>query len=372
MREWLKYPAEQIRQDAEGLLLRAGRLDAVGAAWSQLMRRAPAKARERLKDAALQALDLRIAAEILLLFYEDLADRNQAGPLPDVAKSMAHHPLHERLSYRPKTLDENLVDLGISPHPRVVLALEGETEMYHAPFVWRALGFSDAPELMRLLKLGAANRDLTKLAALAAAPLVSEKVPGSDAWTLIKPYTRLLVAVDPDPPFTTPERVARERAKILDEIKDVLKAQGVDHPAPAELDHLIEIRTWDAPCYEFAHFTDQELADGIITVHKTINGLTRDGLIASLAHSRGRGKDVKEVWGQWEYKVSKVELAKALLPVLLAKVHACMTVQDAPVPPIAQVVSDAYHLAQQWRYQSYALTELPGNPDAPEAEPSSP
>jgi hypothetical protein len=44
-----------------------------------------------------------------------------------------------------------------------------------------------------------------------------------------------------------------------------------------------------------------------------------------------------------------------------------MTAQDAPVPPIAQVVNDAYHLAQQWRYQSYALTELPGQPDAPEA-----
>ena len=336
------------------------------------MRRAPARARERVKDAVLQALDLRIAAEILLLFYEDLADRNQAEPLPDVAKSMAWHPLHERLSYRPKTLDENLVALGISPHPRVVLALEGETEMYHAPFVWRALGFSDAPELMRLLKLGAANRDLVKLAALAAAPLVSEKVPGTDAWTLIKPYTRLLVAVDPDPPFTTAERVARERAKILDEIKDVLKTQGVERPNPAELDHLVEIRTWDAPCYEFAHFTDQELADRIITVHETINGLTRDELIASLARSRGRGKDVKEVWGQWEYKVSKVELAKALLPVLLGKVHACMTPQDAPVPPIAQVVNDAYHLAQQWRYQSYALTELPGQPDAPEARSDSP
>jgi hypothetical protein len=367
MREWLQYPAEQIRQDAESLLLHAGRLDPVGAAWSQLMRRAPAKARKHLKDAALQALDLRIAAEILLLFSEDLADRNQAEPLPDVARSMARHPLHERLSYRPKTLDENLVALGISPHPRVVLALEGETEMHHAPFVWRALGFSDAPELMRLFKLGAANRDLVKLAALAAAPLVSEKVPGTDAWTLIKPYTRLLVAVDPDPPFTTAELVARERAKILDEIKDVLKTQGVDRPNPAELDHLVEIRTWDAPCYEFAHFTDQELADGIITVHETINRLTRDELIASLARSRARGKDIKEVWGQWEYKVSKVELAKALLPVLLGKVRACMTAQDAPIPPIALVVSDAYHLAQQWRYHSYALTELPDEPDAPEA-----
>jgi hypothetical protein len=58
---------------------------------------------------------------------------------------------------------------------------------------------------------------------------------------------------------------------------------------------LVEIRTWDAPCYEFAHFTDDELADGIMTVHHTINGLTRNELIGSLARTHGRQKDVKEV-----------------------------------------------------------------------------
>lgn len=72
-------------------------------------------------------------------------------------------------------------------------ALEGETEAYHAPLVWQALGFSEAP------------------------------------------YTRLFVAVDPDRPFTRPERVAEEKAKILNEIRDVLKAQGVTRPKPEEL-----------------------------------------------------------------------------------------------------------------------------------------
>jgi len=45
------------------------------------------------------------------------------------------HPLVERLSFRHETLDENLIDLGISPHPRVVLALEGESELCHAPLL---------------------------------------------------------------------------------------------------------------------------------------------------------------------------------------------------------------------------------------------
>jgi hypothetical protein len=95
-----------------------------------------------------------------------------------------------------------------------------------------------------------------------------------------------------------------------------------------------------------------------MAVHQTINGLTKDELIASLASSRARCKDIKEVWGRWEYKVSKVQLAEALWPTLLRKIQLCKTMEDAPIPPIAQVIIDAYHLAQRWRYLSFILTEV--------------
>ena len=68
----------------------------------------------------------------------------------------------------------------------------------------------------------------------------------------------------------------------------MLKTQGVERPNPDELDHLVQIRVWDAPCYEFAHFTDEELADGITAVHPTIDGWTRDELVAALNHWRTR------------------------------------------------------------------------------------
>jgi hypothetical protein len=111
--EWLSYPTAQISQDAEFLLLmRAHRMDPVGNSWSQLMRRAPAKSRKHLKDAALIAMDDRIAAEILLRFYEELALRGHAEPLPDISGTMSWHPLHERLSDRKDTLDEALTGPG--------------------------------------------------------------------------------------------------------------------------------------------------------------------------------------------------------------------------------------------------------------------
>jgi hypothetical protein len=72
------------------------------------------------------------------------------------------HPLAERLSYRDQTLDEDLMHLGISPHPRVVLAIEGGTEQTHVPLIWKQLDYPDAPELLRLLMLDGDDRDLEK------------------------------------------------------------------------------------------------------------------------------------------------------------------------------------------------------------------
>ena len=208
----------------------------------------------------------------------------------------AGDPLLERLSSRPRTLDENLIALGVSPHPRVVLVLEGDTEMHHAPLVQAAVDLSDAPELIRPLKLGGVGTDLTKVAALAAAPLVGQKIPGSNQWNLIKPFTRLFIAIDPDKGYDTKEKVDRQRTRLLNEIRDVLTTQGVEYPSPGELEQLVVIRTWDAPCYESAHFTDEELADGVMAVHDTIDGWTREELVAALGHWRDRGQDIKRVW----------------------------------------------------------------------------
>jgi hypothetical protein len=42
--------------------------------------------------------------------------------------------------------------------------------------------------------------------------------------------------------------------------------------------------------------------------------------------------------------------------------------EDAPVPPIMQVINDAYHLAQQRRHLSFALTEVPADEAGPDSE----
>lgn len=351
----LDYSSEQARADAEWLLLRAHNVDPLGSSWSQLMRRAPRKAWKDLKGVSLIAMGYREAAELLLLFYEDLAAKGEAEPLPSIPYPN-WHPLHERLSHRRDTLDQNLMSLGISPHPRVVLAIEGDTEQVHVPLVWQTLGYPDAPELMRVLKLGTVDRDLEKVAALAAAPLVGGKIDGTDDWWLIKPPTRLMVAVDPEGRyFGTPQKVVATQAKLIEEIKAVLRAQGVTNPKPTEIDELVQIRTWSESCYEFAHFSDDELADGIMAIHTTINGLRRDQLTSRLALERGRGKDIRAVWSLWDYKPSKVDLAHMLWPKLEEKIRRRLADETAPTPEIAEVIYEAYIIAQHWRYQSFVL-----------------
>jgi len=371
MSRTINYPAEKARKDAELLLLRAHHIDPVGNAWSRLMRRAPRSKWKDLKNDALLAMDYREAAEILLLFYEDLVDQVQAEPLPEI-HHRSWHPLHERLSYRHDTLDQDLMRLGVSPHPRVVLAVEGETEQDHVPRIWKELDFPDSPELMRLLMLGGTDKDPVKVAALAAAPLVAGKVPTQQpAWLLIKPPTRLFIAMDPEG-FFAPSRIVKTKKNILDEVRAVLRAQGVEKPNLAELDELVKIHTWSDSCYEFAHFTDEELAGGIMVVHSTINGWTRDELVAALRYWRDKKKDIKRVWesgrwderqqritGKWEYEISKTELAKALWPTMKAKIDRCRTDANESAPEIVQVVQATYHLAQQWRYLSFILSEEP-------------
>lgn len=356
------YTPQQAKDDAEWLLIDADHVDPITGYWRKLIRRAPRDQWDQLKGKALVAIDARIAAEILMRFYEDMADRGLADPLPQLPPRSGA-VLHDRLSHRDETLSADLMHLGLAPQPRVVLALEGETEAEHMPLVWKALGYPEAPELVQMHKLGGVDNNPVKIGGHIAAPLISRKDPGGEFWHLIKPPTCFMLAVDPEGKYYADNKYANTRQLILAEIRDVLKIQGADGAInDAELDVLVEIHRWTEACYEFEHFTDPELADGLIQIHHTVGGLTRDQLIARIAAVRAtRKRDIKEVWSLWgqtpnDRKPSKVDLAKALWPVLEAKIFAAKTDPSAPVPAIAEVVQHAFYVAQNWRYKTFVLT----------------
>lgn len=336
----LQVEPDELLRSADNLLLSLHRTDPLGGIWSELVRRAPRRSWRDLSGDALVAMDHRIAAEILLRCYEDLVESGSCAPL-DERRDVFNFE-RDRLSYRSQPLDANLSTLGISPHPGVVLVVEGETEEMLVPLVRDHIRIPARPELIQSVVMRGTRKDLTKLAAFASAPLVDRHQAG--AWLVAKPPTRLVVVVDPDPPFHSAKSVEAERQKILSEIVAVVRAQGVD-PNREDIDDLVTVKTWSEPCFEFEHFTDEELAAVLLDLHPHCGGLDQARLRSALAaHRRGR-QDIKEAWKNWRPRVQKPDLARRLWPILENKLDQAMADAARPLPAVAAALVEAYHEA---------------------------
>ena len=69
-------------------------------------------------------------------------------------------------------------------------------------------------------------------------------------------------------------------------------------------------------------------------------------LVVVLRALRGRGSDIKNVWKDWQLpKPSKKALARELWPVLRRKLDAAASGPTADLPPIAEVLINAFREA---------------------------
>lgn len=353
----LGVAAVDAHKFAERLLIRARDIDPNGE-WSKLINRAPSRSWKTLKGDALVALDNRIAAEILLKFVDDLALNGDSEPVPG-ADSFGHtwHPLVERLSSgRNRPLDETLGDLGVSPHPRVVLAVEGESEEILVPRVFDELGLRRAPDLLRILCMRSDSRDLAMVIALTVAPILGERL--NDGYWMVKPPTAVLVAVDPGEIWNTPAKIDGKRRVWIDEIKRVIKAQGGE-VEDSELDNLVHVHVWAGTCFEFEHFTDEELAKAILQLHSGPAGMTLQALTCAVATVRADGKDIGKVWTGWNPQIRKPRLAEVLWPVLKEKIRLALNHPEVELPPIARVAFEAHELAQSFSFGRYFIKAPP-------------
>lgn len=333
----LGWRTDELQESADLLLYRAERSDPLKREWSELVQRASSRSWDSLEGQVVLALDGRIAAEILLLCYEDPAHRPAAPAVSAHRQGGFGKP--KRLSRSTTPLDGNLSALGLSPHAGVVLVVEGETEELLFPLVRDRLQFTDEHGIVRSVVMRGTKTGLTKLVALAAGPLIDR--PEGANWLLLKPPTRVVVAVDPDDPFDTDEKIEREREKMINEIAAVVRAQGVE-PERDDLDSLIRIETWSQSCFEFAHFDDEELASAIEAVHRDCNGLAHDELVLALGRHREHGQDIKKVWTTWRRAPSKRDLAQQLWPHLERKIAAAETGRTAAFPEVVLRIDMAY------------------------------
>ncbi|WP_308468522.1 hypothetical protein [Rathayibacter soli] len=332
---WLGLTVKEVHRQAE-LLRSSASFDDVLGDFYDLIRRANPKTWETLQGDARTAMDSRMAAEVLDLFAHELTDDED-----DLASAGSEHLSMQGLSVREPSIDRVLTSLQLSPHPPLVLAVEGQTEMLIIPRVMALLGMKVDPTWIRLVNFGGTKKDLSLLAGYASSPAL-----GSDHGQFVmldRPVTRFLVLTDAENKYETRADRQHQRKLLLDSIAATL-------PGDLRPDlytrgaRIVEIITWGRLPWEFAHFSDAQLADSLIKAAGKPHPAGRDRLIADIHQQRTKDPtpDIDDAWRK--SGVSKPELADALWPILEARIERAIT-RGTLGPPVMKAALRAYELA---------------------------
>lgn len=339
---WLDVSAGWLREQAKSLLWHADRIDPLGR-WFELVRLAPPESWERLRGAARTAIDLRLAAELLLRYYERLVRTRRAPALPK-PEMRAPDEFPRRLK-REGSLDPVLTNLGISPHPRLLLVLEGETEMLIVPRVMAHFGIRQDPDLIALVNRQGVGKDLNALVAHAVAPAVERDKNGRYLRPL-RPLTRMLVLTDPEGDYRDPENQAKAQRVWVERILQTLPQGDRTQAVRESIERMVLIRTWNArgESFEFAHFTDRQLATAALAVDNRQRPMTQEKAMAGIGRLRERGGNLNSILGGG----GKPALADELWPVLERKIERAEERGTKLRIPVVRRVQEALDLAHEW------------------------
>jgi hypothetical protein len=331
--DWLALTVHQLREQSLNLRVAASFGDVLGDFYD-IVRRAKPEAWNSLRGDARTAMDGRAAAEVLDRF----ADENE-GPPPSTSLQEARSM--QGVGVRDRTLDAVLTDLHVSPHPPLVIGLEGATEMLLVPRVMEALGIRNDPDWMRLVDFGGTRKKLALLARYAAEPLVGQD---HGAFVVLdRPVTRFLVLADAENLYATAADRRLQRRLLLDSIAETLP-KDLRRDLYTRSARIVEILTWGKQPFEFAHFTDAQLADALLARSGKTHPQGRPALIQSINKQRTLDPtpDIDDAWKA--SGVSKSDLADQLWPLLAARIERAIR-QETNGPPIMKGMLRAYELA---------------------------
>ncbi len=325
--------------------------------WLELTRLIdPMKWNDLVGD-ALTAYDNRIAAETLLLFYDRLA---AAGVAPELDPS-ANGVLIDRyrLTKKGVNLDTALAAFGLSPHPSVVMVVEGDTEhdIYIKP-VLDLVGVAGVGTDIKVFSAGSIDQNIGPLAQYIVTPDFGKVI----TWGVLieRPITHLVVAFDAEKKYKDASGIDKEKAVWVKRLKDAIPPRlrsdpNLATPIDGLLNNVIEIHTW-GHVFEFAHFSNQELANGIQTACAAQEITPGSCTIAEIQEIRdSQVPNIERIWknpkNNWQRGISKRHLAEALWPVLRAKIQAALadgTEDTIPIVRVAKHVKDLARQAQQF------------------------
>ncbi len=205
---WLGVSVDDVAAAADQLRFSANFDDVLGDLYD-IVRRVNPATWWTMRGSALTAMEDRVAAQVLHQAAEDVIGSPPPPPLPP--------PLSQQwLGMRPDSLDAALTSMRISPHPALVVAVEGETELEVLPKVFDLLGIRLEPTFIRIECFGGTGKDLSLMARFAAAPLL-----GRDHGTSVvmdRPVTRFLVLTDAENKYKTAADRRKQRILLLNSI----------------------------------------------------------------------------------------------------------------------------------------------------------
>ncbi len=127
-----------------------------------------------------------------------------------------------------------------------------------------------------------------------------------------------------------------------------------------ELEYLVNIETWHNDIFEFAHFTDEELAQALSKAYTGSRVLKVDYLVEKVAQQRSQttNKNIERILRDWNHKsknhninyipgrrVGKIAIAKELWPILERKILDAKSEDELNRIPIVNVLLKAERLA---------------------------
>jgi hypothetical protein len=208
---------------------------------------------------------------------------------------------------------------------------------------------------IRLETLGGVTKELELLAKHLAPSL---RASGSDYLDMLRPPTRLLLAVDAEDRYATAEKRSRSKELLAAHLFNALDEEFRNPRTRSEMDYFVEIETWKrAPDLEFSHFSDRELVRGLLAMKGAPAAKTFTELLAEVADLRRAGLPLKRVWKGWPTKVDKLDLWRILWPTLRTRVVRARRRGTAQRIPAVRVVFHAYELAARPRRHTILRTE---------------
>ena len=342
----LGVDAAWIKNAAESLHWEAHRIDPLGA-WAEVIAAGEPEKWKSLSGDARVAHELRASAELLLLYYDDLHRARRAPPLPQ-PPPRTRGPFDDRLKRR-RRLNALLTEFGLSPHPHLVVAVEGETELVLFPRVMEQLGVPTDDDFIAVEDAGGADRDLSPLVAYAVAPRIvreSRDEAASRYVRLERPPTRLLVIFDAEGEFATAADRRDRRDKWVSRVMQALPRELRTPIVAQQIRPFITVATWTrtGTSFEFAHFTDAQIAAAAAALDRRKRQPTLEKRVAIVAKLRAERGNLDKMLGP----ISKVALADVLWPVLEAKIERALERGTERRVPIVRAVHRAYALATEY------------------------